>query len=149
MAERENGHSESSLEGQGKMSQAVAMQFSEGGIADQLDTLAALVRTIAAHHQGQELELLSLLRRLEALHQEIRDGLFQAALPENRQALYALLRDIEAEGGWPYIHRMKLQAFLKKLPVSDQEAIDRLLQSTLSNNPQSSRSIAEPESLEW
>jgi hypothetical protein len=40
-------------------------------------------------------------------------------LPDNRQALYSLLRDIEAEGGWPYIERMRLQAFLTNL---EQEA---------------------------
>jgi hypothetical protein len=59
--------------------------------------------------------LLALLRTLERLHQEIRDSFFQDALPDNRQALYNLLRDIETSGGWPYIHRMKLQSLLKQL----------------------------------
>jgi len=36
-------------------------------------------------------------------------------LPASRQALYTLLRDMEAEGGWPYIHRMKLREVLANL----------------------------------
>ncbi|MEM7724906.1 MAG: hypothetical protein AAF208_00875 [Cyanobacteria bacterium P01_A01_bin.45] len=59
--------------------------------------------------------LLSLLRELEYLHREIREGVFQESLPDNRQALYSLLREIEAEGGWPYIERMRLKAFLSKM----------------------------------
>jgi ABC-type transporter Mla subunit MlaD len=141
MAEWQNGHPEQTLE---------ERFASAKSLSDQLEALAAQVRTIAQQHQGQGDELLALLRQLEALHREIRDGLFQAALPENRQALYALLRDIEADGGWPYIHRMKLRAFLKKLPIADQEAITPLLDSSLSGgNPHSSCSPAEPESLEW
>ncbi|MBF2067213.1 MAG: hypothetical protein IGS39_22775 [Calothrix sp. C42_A2020_038] len=69
--------------------------------------------------QGDAIQLLALLRQLEALHREIRDGAFQASLPENRQALYALLREIESEGGWPYIERMRLQTFLAFLQQED------------------------------
>lgn len=61
---------------------------------------------------GDTIALLALLRQLEQLHREIRDGVFQASLPDNRQELYSLLKDIESEGGWPYIERMRLQAFL-------------------------------------
>jgi hypothetical protein len=83
----------------------------------ELQSVATVVRTLAQGKQGDNLALLALLRQLEALHREIRDGIFQAALPDNRQTLYALLRDIQSEGGWPYIQRMKLQAFLAKMPV--------------------------------
>ncbi len=77
-----------------------------------LEIIASITRTTAQQQQGKSLELLSILRLLEQLHQEIRDGIFQDSLPDNRQALYALLRDIELSGGWPYIHRMKLQDLL-------------------------------------
>ncbi len=87
-----------------------------------LEAIATLVQRVAQQHQGQSTELLAILRLLEQLHQEIRDSLFQESLPDNRQALYALLRDIETSGGWPYIHRMKLQAFLSYL--SDQSAVE-------------------------
>ncbi|HEY9627723.1 MAG TPA: hypothetical protein V6C84_10510 [Coleofasciculaceae cyanobacterium] len=80
-----------------------------------LEAIADLVHTTAQHCQGKSADLLAILRLLESLHQEIRDDLFQKSLPDNRQALYALLRDIETEGGWPYIHRMKLQSFLSNL----------------------------------
>jgi hypothetical protein len=89
-------------------------------IAD-LEAIAKLVRDTANQYEGQTLNLLALLRMIEALHQEIRDELFQKSLPDNRQALYALLRDIEASGGWPYIHRMKLQAFLAALTTEPEE----------------------------
>ncbi|HEY9859599.1 MAG TPA: hypothetical protein V6D16_08840 [Candidatus Obscuribacterales bacterium] len=78
--------------------------------------IAQVVRASAQSYEGDCLTLLALLRLLESLHREISDSFFQASLPTNRQALYALLRDIEAEGGWPYIHRMKLQALLANLP---------------------------------
>ncbi|BAU12146.1 hypothetical protein LEP3755_26750 [Leptolyngbya sp. NIES-3755] len=81
----------------------------------ELEELARSIRAIAQQFTGDGMELLALLRVLEILHREIREGLFQDALPTNRQALYSLLRDIEATGGWPYIHRMRLQEFLSKM----------------------------------
>jgi hypothetical protein len=90
-------------------------------LEESLETIAHTIRTTAYRYQQDSRSLLALLRTLEALHREIRDELFQETLPDNRQALYALLRDIEAEGGWPYIHRMKLHALLEKMP---QEVID-------------------------
>ncbi|PIG91037.1 hypothetical protein [Gloeocapsopsis sp. IPPAS B-1203] len=76
----------------------------------ELQSIVNAIRTLAENCQGNNIALLSLLRQLEGLHQEIRDGLFQASLPDNRQALYTLLKDIESQGGWPYIERMRLQA---------------------------------------
>jgi hypothetical protein len=81
----------------------------------ELEQIGGAIKRLAEESQGDTLELLALLRFLENLHREISEGLFQESLPNNRQALYALLRDIEANGGWPYIYRMQLQAFLKNL----------------------------------
>lgn len=80
----------------------------------ELEAITQNIRALAQGHQGDCLALLSLLRALEALHLEIRDTLFQESLPDNRQALYHLLRDIELSGGWPYIQRMRLQELLKQ-----------------------------------
>lgn len=80
-----------------------------------LPAIALAVRTVAHRSEGDAISLLLLLRTLESLHTEIRDSLFQASLPENRQQLYALLRDIEASGGWPYIPRMRLRSLLEHL----------------------------------
>jgi len=91
-----------------------------------LPELVNAVRVLAKQYVGESLPLLSILRSLEGLHQEIRDGLFQEALPENRQALYSLLRDIEATGGWPYIHRMRLQTLLTRLREEEGEALNQL-----------------------
>ncbi|OLP19634.1 hypothetical protein BST81_04875 [Leptolyngbya sp. 'hensonii'] len=84
-----------------------------------MDLLVEQFRTEAYQHQGDCLALLALLRALENLHREIRDTLFQESLPSDRQSLYTLLRNIEAEGGWPYVYRPKLQVFLANLPVEE------------------------------
>lgn len=87
-----------------------------------LQSLGDTIRALASSLQGENLALLSLLRMLEGLHQEIRDSLFQDSLPDNRQALYSLLKDIEASGGWPYIHRMKLRSLLRNFQdLSDED----------------------------
>ena len=93
--------------------------FESGQFSCELQAIAVAVRALALGCQGDSLALVALLRRLEELHREIRDGMFQASLPDNRQALYALIKDIETQGGWPYIERMKLQSFLANLPVEE------------------------------
>jgi hypothetical protein len=83
-----------------------------GNLQSQMQSLTEAIRTLAESCQGDSVLLLTLLRTLESSHRDIRDGLFQASFPENRQALYKLLRNIEANGGWPYIQRMKLRELL-------------------------------------
>ncbi|WP_353931511.1 hypothetical protein WJM97_02650 [Okeanomitos corallinicola TIOX110] len=80
-----------------------------------LQAITVSVHDATQSCQGNVTLLLALLRQLESLHKEIRDGIFQDSLPDNRQRLYSLLKDIESEGGWPYIERMRLQAFLVNL----------------------------------
>ncbi len=84
-------------------------------LQDELEAIANLVKATAAQSEGDGLALLKLLRLLESLHHDIRDDLFQETLPRNRQSLYALLKDMESEGGWPYISRMKLRSLLQYL----------------------------------
>ncbi|MBW4581500.1 MAG: hypothetical protein KME42_18170 [Tildeniella nuda ZEHNDER 1965/U140] len=98
-----------------------------------LQSLCDTIRNLASSRQGDSLALLSLLRMLEGLHQEIRDSLFQDSLPDNRQALYSLLKDIEASGGWPYIHRMKLRSLLSNF----QDLSEDELRAIASLNPTS------------
>lgn len=88
-------------------------------LASKLATITTTVYDAVESCQKNSIAILALLRQLEQLHREIRDGAFQETLPENRQQLYSLLKDIESEGGWPYIERMKLQAFLGKLQQQD------------------------------
>ena len=73
------------------------------------------IHEIADRDRADPLALLGLLRTLEQIHREIQQGYFQSALPNSRQALYALLRDIEENGGWPYIQRWKLQELFANL----------------------------------
>lgn len=84
--------------------------------------LAQSVEQAAMARQGDEVALLQLLRLLERLHSQIRDEWFQESLPTNRQRLYALLRDIEVHGGWPYIQRMRLRTLLNQ--VEPEESAD-------------------------
>ncbi|HEY9624252.1 MAG TPA: hypothetical protein V6C78_28105 [Crinalium sp.] len=90
---------------------------SPGRLASQPDlmAIATAVHQSVEQRQGDSLALLALLRLLESLHKEIQEGIFQDRLPTNRQGLYALLRDMEAQGGWPYIPRMKLQAIMTRM----------------------------------
>ncbi len=80
-----------------------------------LQAITADICAIANSYQGNSLALLALLRGLEQVHREIQETLFQASLPDNRQELYALLKDIEEAGGWPYIERMRLRSLLENL----------------------------------
>jgi hypothetical protein len=87
-----------------------------GELSCKLQAIATVVDDAVQGCKGETSDLLALLRQLEQLHREIRDGVFQESLPVNRRQLYSLLKDIESEGGWPYIERMRLQAFLANLP---------------------------------
>lgn len=84
-----------------------------------LDEIAAKIHSIADRDRTDPIALLQLLRTLEHLHHEIQQGYFQSALPNSRQALYALLRDIEENGGWPYIQRWKLQELFANLAETE------------------------------
>jgi hypothetical protein len=97
--------------------------FETQQVSSELRQVTSQIRELAQTAQGDSLELLALLRVLEGLHREICEGLFQESLPNNRRALYSLLKDIEAQGGWPYIHRLRLHSFLNNL--LNEEEMDR------------------------
>ncbi|MEM6449650.1 MAG: hypothetical protein AAF703_04970 [Cyanobacteria bacterium P01_D01_bin.105] len=86
---------------------------------DDLSQISELIHAAAVRREGDSLALLDLLRQLNNLHYDIRETLFRDALPNNRQKLYSLLKDIEQEGGWPYIPRMKLLALLGNMEMED------------------------------
>ena len=74
--------------------------------------ITAHLHQLVDRSQTDPVALLKILRFLESLHQEVRELHFQSALPIHRHELYAMLREIEAEGGWPYIPRMQLRELL-------------------------------------
>ena len=90
-------------------------------ISDSIDSVSLLKDTardicaLAEQHQQDSLFLLSLLRDLEQIHRRIRVDYFESALPQTRNDLYQVVRDIEDKGGWPYIERMRLRDLLKNL----------------------------------
>ena len=75
--------------------------------------IADRVDAIAKECGDDSDQLLALLRTLEGLHRRICAEQFEPSLPNTRKDLYALLRDMEEQGGWPYIKRGKLQTFIK------------------------------------
>lgn len=80
-----------------------------------LDAIAAAVQVAMTKRQGDSLRLLHLLRLLEHLHRAIQEGPFAETLPTTRHDLYALLQDIETQGGWPYIYRRSLHSLMANL----------------------------------
>lgn len=89
---------------------------------ESLQEIFAKVYNIAGQCDGDAQALLDLLRTLEALHKEIRANLFEPSLPNTRNDLYELLKDIDETGGWPYIERMKLRAFLQAVSPESEKA---------------------------
>ncbi len=91
-------------------------ELSEGSkLYDQLTPIMVDIQDIAEQNKQDEVFLLSVLRNLEAVHRHIRTNLFEQSLPTTRNALYNLVKDIEEQGGWPYIERMKLQQLIQNM----------------------------------
>ncbi|MDJ0687541.1 MAG: hypothetical protein QNJ41_03435 [Xenococcaceae cyanobacterium MO_188.B32] len=84
---------------------------------DALQEIFSKTWSIAEKKQQDILFILSVLRGLELVHRQIRTELFEPSLPETRNDLYQLVKDIEEKGGWPYIERMKLQDLLRNLQL--------------------------------
>lgn len=113
----------------------------EPSLAEDLQQIARLIEAAAQCRENDGLALLALLRLLEQLHRDIRENLFRSALPNNRQRLYGLLRDIEVNGGWPYIQRMKLQTLL--LALEDTEESEEAEAVVIEDDLSGDTSVAE------
>lgn len=87
----------------------------------ELKQLNEQINALVQNRLGDWEALLALLRMMETAHREIRDTAFQESLPSTRHGLYSLLREIDQQGGWPYIPRLKLQALLHYLSESESE----------------------------
>jgi hypothetical protein len=92
-------------------------------LEERLQQVRAVGLQLAIDHQHQTDELLAILRTLEELHRHIREDFFQPALPKSRHSLYSLLMEIEAQGGWPYIERMRLQDLLQSMSTDAVEPL--------------------------
>jgi len=92
-------------------------QSQQGQIADlsELEAISDRLWQLAQDQQGDTASLLQILRVVEVVHKRIRDDLFQPALPNSRHELFNLLRDIETNGGWPHIYRMKINEICQYL----------------------------------
>jgi hypothetical protein len=98
-------------------------QSQQGQIADlsEMEAISDRLWQLAQGHQGNPANLLQILRILEEDHKRIRDDLFQQALPTSRHDLYNLLRDIETNGGWPHIYRMKINEICRYLEQPEEK----------------------------
>jgi hypothetical protein len=88
-------------------------------LESELKTIVDRVEAIALECGDDSDRLLALLRTLEGLHRRICAEQFEPSLPNTRKDLYALLKDMEEQGGWPYIKRGKLQTFIKLFLEND------------------------------
>ena len=84
-----------------------------------LKQLQEEIYAIANESQDDLWKLLDILRSLEKVHRQIREELFEPSLPDNRQNLYKLLKEVDESGGWPYIPRMRLQEFFVNYEKSE------------------------------
>lgn len=109
---------------------------------DGLEQMSHVIYAAAREREGDCLALLELLRRLNDLHYDIRETLFSDALPNNRQKLYRLLRDIEQEGGWPYIQRVKLRALLENIESQESKPDVSHLETGEATHPNNERGEA-------
>jgi hypothetical protein len=90
-------------------------QAKSDDLAAEIQQITQKIQNLAEQNQDDVLFLLALLRNLEQVHRQVRTTMFETSLPKTRNDLYNFVRDIEEEGGWPYIERMKLQQLLKNL----------------------------------
>ena len=91
-------------------------------LSQRLEPLLQDIMAIAANHEGDGQAQLFVLRHLELLHRKICEDYFYHTLPERRRDLYNLLRDMEENGGWPYIARPKLKLLMQAFLEAEAEA---------------------------
>jgi hypothetical protein len=84
-------------------------------LTERLQQISTISHQLAIDNQHQTDELLAILRTLEEIHRHVREDYFQLALPRDRHSLYSLLLEIEENGGWPYIERMRLHNLLQNM----------------------------------
>lgn len=96
--------------------------MSDTSLQQDLNAIAETVNTLVKRSDGSSVEILQILRFLEALHRQVCEEHFLATLPNRRRTLYNLLREIDAEGGWPYIPRMQLKTLLAHLEIESGES---------------------------
>lgn len=84
-------------------------------LQEKIDLINKQITELVESCQGDCLQVLHVLRQLEATHRNINEQFLSPALPNNRHHLYLLVRHMEEVGGWPYIPRMRLKSFCENL----------------------------------
>ncbi len=94
-------------------------------LENKLEKLSTKIWKLAENCKEDSLLLVIILRKLELIHRQIRAQMFEPSLPDTRNHLYLLLRNIEENGGWPYIERMRLQDICEKFLATNEEELDK------------------------
>lgn len=94
--------------------------INNSAIENELKKSVSEIWNLAEKSQDNIFDVLLILRELELLHRNIRQEMFDPALPDTRHRLYLLLRHIEEVGGWPYIERMRVKDICEKLISEEQ-----------------------------
>lgn len=95
----------------------------ELSLSDRCQDITQRVEAAVESCEQDTSSLLSLLRVIEQLHRRVFNEHFVPSLPNSRQALYALLREMEAEGGWPYIPKMRIYELINYLNAQAAELL--------------------------
>jgi hypothetical protein len=100
----------------------------------ELEMIVDRVNAVAGKCGDDSDRLLALLRTLEGLHRRICAEQFEPSLPNTRKDLYALLKDMEESGGWPYIERGKLQTVMQSLIKEDSSGTESTPEKSINEN---------------
>ena len=89
-------------------------------LTEEIEKYCQQIRNLAEESEGNILELVLILRKVEEMHREIREKMLEPCLPDTRHRLYLLLKNLEETGGWPYIPRMRLTDLCQHLLLSSE-----------------------------
>ena len=94
-------------------------------LENKLEKLTTEIWQLAENCPADSLLLVTILRKLELIHRQIREQMLEPSLPDTRHRLHLLLKNIEESGGWPYIERMRLQNICEKFLVTSEEEMEQ------------------------
>jgi hypothetical protein len=94
---------------------SLGVTLEQSFVPKELNDVYRTLTDLAKERQDDCIGLLELLRFLETLHGQIRDNYYISSLPQNRGELYALLKEMEDQDGWPLLPRTETRSLLKRL----------------------------------
>lgn len=93
----------------------------QNNVEKEITEITQQINDLAEKSKDDIFAVLLILQKLELLHRNIRETMFEPALPDTRHRLYLLIRHLEEMGGWPYIPRMRLKDLCDNFLTQDDE----------------------------